>query len=236
MIDIQSLIDIDRMATLALNGSDSLYLDSVSNLYTTIWVWIPLALAAVYLIIRNVESRYLIPILILIVLTVVICDQVSSHFAKPFFARFRPSRDLSMLHQIDTVGGYHGLLYGFFSGHAANSFGIAVLLMWIVRDWWFGLSVGIWATVNSLIRVYLGVHFVGDILVGAAFGTLTGTLLYWLFRLYSKGKLLSPVCVDRYSNIFTSSGFKREDIFLFLSFLFGTGIFILIFACLRQLL
>lgn len=236
MIDIQSLVDADRTVTLSLNGSDSLYLDSVSHLYTSIWVWIPLALAAIYLILRNVHSSKLVPVFILIILTVVICDQVSSHVAKPLFARLRPTRDCCILNLVDTIGAYHGGLYGFFSGHAANSFGIAVLLMWIVRDLWFGLSVGIWATANSLIRVYIGVHFAGDILVGAAFGSLTGTLLYWAFRTFYRGKLLSPVCVDRYNNTFTSSGFKREDIFLFLSVLFGTGIFILVFSCFGQLL
>ncbi len=234
MIDIQSLIDTDRAVTLSLNGSRSLYLDNVSDLYTSVWVWIPLSLVAIYLIIRNVQARKIIPVLIAIVLTVVICDQVSSHVAKPLFARLRPTRDLDILHQVDTVGGYIGGQYGFFSGHAANSFGIAVLLLWYVRDWWFGLSVGIWAALNSLIRVYIGVHFVGDILAGAIFGSLTGTVLYWTYRLFFNGKLLSPVCVERYSNSFTGSGFKKEDIFTFLAVLFGTGIFILIFSCFKQ--
>lgn len=236
MIDIQSLIDIDKRVTLLLNGSDSLFLDNVSHLYTSVLVWIPLALVTLYIIIRNVHTSKLIPVFVIVVLTIVICDQVSGHVAKPIFERFRPSRDVTILDMVDNIGGYYGGRYGFFSSHAANSFGIAVLFMWLVRDLWFGFSVGIWSLLNSLIRVYLGVHFVGDILVGALFGTIVGTLLYWSSQIILKGKLLSPVCVDKYSNTFTSSGFKKEDIFLFLSALFGTGCFILIFSCIHQML
>lgn len=234
MIDIQGLIETDRLATLALNGSDSLYLDGVAHLYTTIFIWIPLALFAIYMILRNVEARRIIPVLLLLVITVVICDRVSSGLAKPMFERFRPTRDPVMMDMVDTVNGYRGGRYGFFSGHAANSFGLAVLFMWLVRDWWFGLSVGLWATLNSLIRTYLGVHFLGDILVGAIFGTLVGTLVYWAYRLFASSKSFSFVHIDRYSNKYSGSGFLKSDIYGFLICLYGTFAVIMIAACITQ--
>ena len=114
---------------------------------------------------------------------------------------------------------------------AANSFGLAVLFMWIVRDWWFGLSVGIWAILNSLIRTYLGVHFLGDIIVGAIAGSLIASMVYWIYRMCVREKSFSQVHIDKYSRTYTSSGFLREDISLFLCFLFGTYLSIMIIAC-----
>lgn len=231
MIDIQSLIETDKLATLSVNGSDSLFLDGISDLYTSIFVWIPLAVMAIYMIIKNVSARRLLAVLFLIVITVVLCDQLSSHVCKPLFMRLRPTRDPEILDMVDTVDGYHGGLYGFFSGHAANSFGLAVLFMWIVRDWWFGLSVGIWAMLNSLIRTYLGVHFLGDIIVGAIAGSLIASMVYWIYRMCVREKSFSQVHIDKYSRTYTSSGFLREDISLFLCFQFGTYLSIMIVAC-----
>lgn len=71
------------------------------------------------------------------------------------------------------------------SGHATSCFGIAVAIAWLTyrtdRAWFGWMMVG-WATAVSLSRVYVGVHFVSDVLAGAAIGTLIGTLLYLLWR------------------------------------------------------
>ena len=231
MIEAQGLIETDRLATLSVNGSESLFWDGVASIYTSIIVWIPLALAAIFLIIRNVNPKRLILVLFMVALTVLLCDQLASSVFKPLFLRLRPTRDPYILNMVDTVNGYRGGLYGFFSGHAANSFGLASLFMWLVRDWLFGLSVSVWAAANSLIRTYLGVHFLGDVLVGAFAGIAIGTLTYWIFRLVTRN--------DRYtvhdSNLlYTSSGFMRSDVFAFMCVLFGTFVVIPICACVKQ--
>lgn len=100
---LQSLIEIDRMVTLSINGSDSLFLDSVAGIFTSIYIWIPLALAAIFLILRNIIPQRLILVLFMVVLTVLICDQVSSSFCKPFFHRLRPTHDPHLINMIDTV-------------------------------------------------------------------------------------------------------------------------------------
>ena len=233
MIEAQGLIETDRLATLSVNGSDSLFWDGVANIYTSIIVWIPLALAAIFLIIRNINPKRLILVLFMVALTVLLCDQLASSVFKPLFLRLRPTRDPNILNMVDTVNGYRGGLYGFFSSHAANSFGLAVLFMWIVRDWLFGLSVSFWAVTNSLIRTYLGVHFLGDIIVGAIAGGIIGSLTYGIYRLITRN--------DRYtvhdSNLlYTSSGFMRSDVFTFMCVLYGTFVVILIWACIKQAL
>ncbi|MGX8689238.1 MAG: phosphatase PAP2 family protein [Bacteroidaceae bacterium] len=230
MSEVQGLIETDRLATLSVNGSDSLFWDGVAGIYTSLIVWIPLAIAAILLLIRNINSKRLLLVLLMVVLTVVLCDQLSSAVFKPLFHRLRPTRDPYILDMVDTVNGYRGGFYGFFSGHAANSFGLAALFLWLVRDRWFSMSVGIWAIINSVVRTYLGVHFVGDILVGAIAGSLIGSLTYWIYYMLSRKDRDHRV---RHSSslLYTKSGFMRNDVFLFLCVLFGTYSVIMIGAC-----
>ena len=231
MTEAQGLIETDRLATLSVNGSDSLFWDNVADIYTSVYVWIPLAIAAILLIIRNVNPKRILFVLLMIALTVLLCDQLSSSVCKPLFHRLRPTRDPFILNMVDTVNGYRGGLYGFFSGHAANSFGLTALFLWLVRDRLFSLSVGIWAIANSVIRTYLGVHFIGDILVGAIVGSLIGSFTYWLYLLVSR-KDRKYLNVHKFSLLYTKSGFMRSDVFVFLCVLFGTYSLIMIGACL----
>ena len=233
MIEAQGLIETDRLATLSINGSESLFWDGVANIYTSALVWIPLALFAILLLIRNIDPKKLLLVLIMVVVTVVLCDQLSSSVCKPLFHRLRPTRDPYILNMVDTVNGYRGGLYGFFSGHAANSFGLASLFMWLVRDRWFSFSVGIWAIINSLIRTYLGVHFAGDILVGAIVGGIIGSFIYWIYYLTTR-KDRSRRNVHDSSILYTRTGFMRSDVFTFLAVQFGTYAVILIGSCITQ--
>jgi len=230
MIEAQDLIETDRLATLSINGSDSLFWDSVANIYTSVIVWIPLALVALFLIIRNVNSRRVLLVLLLIAITVILCDQLSSTVLKPMVQRLRPTRDPYILNMVDTVGGYRGGMYGFISSHAANSFGLATLFMWLVKDKWFSLSVLSWAIINSLIRTYLGVHFVGDILAGAIAGALIGSFIYWIYSMVT-AKDRSSRQTHNSSLLYTKSGFMYSDVLLFMSVLFGTYLVIMIGAC-----
>lgn len=235
MNEVQGLLETDRLATLSINGSDSLFWDGVADLYTSFYVWIPLAVMAILLVVKNINPRRLILVLFLIALTVVLCDQLSSSVFKPFFQRLRPTRDLDILNLVDTVNGYRGGLYGFLSGHAANSFGLAVFYMWMVRDKTFSLAICIWAILNSLIRTYLGVHFVGDILAGAILGSIIGSLTYLIFYLVSRNDWEYRSTIHSSNLLYTKTGFMRSDMFVFLCVMFGTCIFILIGSCLKMI-
>ena len=233
MTEAQGLIETDRLATLSVNGSESLFWDNVADIYTSFIVWIPLAIVAILLLIRNINAKRLILVLCLVAVTIILCDQLSSSVFKPLFHRLRPSRDPYILDMVDTVNGYRGGLYGFFSSHATNSFGLAALFMWLVRDRWFSLSVGIWAIINSLIRTYLGVHFLGDILVGAIAGSIIGSLIYWIYYMVSRNDR-GRWAVHSSNLLYTKSGFMRSDVFMFMCVLFGTCSFIMIGACITS--
>jgi len=100
---------------------------------------------------------------------------------KPFFERFRPSKDPELQHLVHIVNEYRGGRFGFASSHAGNSFALAIFIFQIFKErygwvkWMF-----LWAAVVSYSRIYLGVHYPGDIIVGASIGLLMG----WMF---SKG-------------------------------------------------
>lgn len=233
MSEVQGLIETDRLATLSINGSDSLYWDGVACVFTSFITWIPLAIIAIYVLLRNVKSKRIVLVLFLVALTVLLCDQLSSSVAKPMFHRLRPTRDPYMLDLVDTVGGYRGGYFGFFSGHAANSFGMAALLAWFVKDKWFTVSVFLWAIINSLTRTYLGVHFAGDIIAGAIAGCIVGSMVYLIYHIVTRKDVLRRSFHD--SNlIYTKSGFLRSDVLAFQCVLYATYSVILIVACIKQ--
>lgn len=234
MIDIQGIIEIDRLATLAVNGSDSLFMDGVAFMFSGKLVWVPLMLSLLYLMLKNNQPKSFFIIVGMLVLSVLLADQISSSIIKPMIMRLRPSQDPIMLNTIDTVNGYRGGQYGFVSSHAANSFAIVTFLVLLIKEKWFGLSIYIWAILNSLSRVYLGVHFVGDILCGAVLGSVIGFLVYLLFRVLAKDNVASARYSSYSSALYTRTGYLVGDLSLFQSILYTTYIFIIMYTCVRQ--
>lgn len=230
MIEGQSLIETDRLVTLALNGSGSLFLDGIISMFTSMSTWIAVALVSLFIVFRNNTTKHIILIFVILAITITCCDQLSSSVFKPLFGRFRPSQDPNLINLIDTVNGYRGGQFGFFSSHAANSFGIVVFLLWLIRDFRFGFIVTIWALINSYSRIYLGVHFVGDVLIGMLVGVLFGTAFYWIYRFIIRNELKPKFSTELY----TSSGYLLKDISLFRLILYTTYLFILLYVCIVQ--
>ena len=83
--------------------------------------------------------------------------------------------------------------YGFFSAHAANTMAIAVFFSYLLRKntRYIVTLLLCWSIIVSYSRIYLGVHFPGDVLVGWIFGILLATLYYFLF-LYTEKRLKIP--------------------------------------------
>ena len=118
-------------------------------------------------------------------LLVLFCDQLSSGIAKPLFHRFRPTHQPDFQDAVHTVFNYRGGRYGFFSGHATNSFGFATLIALMFRNKILTTAMYIFAFVMAYSRIYLGVHFISDVVVGMLVGILVGIFIY---RLYIAGR------------------------------------------------
>lgn len=175
-----NLIQWDKDLLLTLNGFHTDFWDGFMWMATDEISWMAFFAVLLYTVYKNKGKEVLLFILS-ITLTILICDQVSGLF-KDFFARPRPSRELSIMDQVHIVNGYRGGRFGFFSSHAANTFGIAVLVSFLMRHWLLTLVMISWALIESYSRIYLGVHYPLDVLTGIVFGALTGYGVYRLHR------------------------------------------------------
>ena len=218
MMDILSL---DTQLTLLINGSDSAFIDGIAWYATRTITWIFMAVVLLYIIIRNSKVPTSIFIIIGLALSVLLADQVASGVFKPLVQRFRPTHDPNLAGLIDTVNGYKGGRYGFFSSHASNTFAIATFVTMLIRNKWVALTAYSFALINCWTRVYLGVHFVGDILAGIAFGLLSG----WFCYQFTKHNALRST-----SNSVISC--SRQDIAFFVSSFILTLIYIVVRALL----
>ena len=171
----------EREAFFWLNGSDYPFLDHFMWLYSGKVVWLPLALFILYVLCYKRDWRQSLLLLLMIALTITLCDQFASHVCKPLCMRYRPTHHPDFMAQVKVVFGYRGGLYGFISSHAANAFGFAMLLTLILKNKALGFSLFFWATLTAYSRIYLGVHFITDIIPGVLSGLCFGALVYVLY-------------------------------------------------------
>jgi len=175
---------MDQAITLFFNGSHSLYLDAFAWSATHIQVWIPFLLVIVYVLFKEHDFAHFFFIIGAAIFCVVISDQVASSIFKPLIARWRPTHNPQIMHLTDIVAGYRGGYFGFFSSHAANTFSIATFLSLIFRDRNVYISLFCWALFNCWTRIYLGVHYMTDLLVGALWGSMIAFLAFRVYRHY----------------------------------------------------
>ncbi|HEY0654687.1 MAG TPA: phosphatase PAP2 family protein [Chryseosolibacter sp.] len=180
MIDF--FLELDKNLFIELNSYHAEWLDTIMVVISHKLTWVPLYLAIVYFIFRTYGIKGVAAV-ICIALTIVLADQITSTFMKPFFARLRPTHDPELRDLVHIVNGYRGEKFGFASSHAANTFGLALFVFFLFRDltrqvrWMF-----LWALVVGYSRIYLGVHYPGDIIVGAVVGMICATGCFMLYR------------------------------------------------------
>lgn len=210
------LTHLDQILTLALNGSSSLYLDALAMTSTKTLTWIPLALLLLYVIIRNNDLRAVVSIVLGIALCILVADQVASGIFKPLIARYRPTQDPQLMYMVDVVNGYRGGRYGFFSSHAANTMSVAIFLSLLIRRRSLTLWLLSWSLLNCWTRVYLGVHYVGDLTVGILWGVVVGWSVYRLLLRVQPSIAPCPQGSSPDSSL-TSAGYSIPSIHLFIS-------------------
>ena len=229
-MDFQTIIDFDKQLLLLLNGSESLFLDSVVLTLTNAWTWVPLYISLLIVVIKNSESTLKILLILASAgLCVLFTGAVDDTIVKPLVGRWRPTRDPEIGLLVDIVDGYRGGDYGFFSAHASNTFSIAIFFCWLVRSRLLSVALVLWSLTNCWTRLYLGVHFPGDILVGLLWGAFVGTGVYCLYRYYSE----KWTCAPRYTSLaYTRTGYHRNDADIPVCVLMFTLIYATFRACL----
>ena len=174
----QTLEQADKLATLEINSWSSAITDPIWQIFSNIPIWVPMYVIIVAFIIQRLGWKKGLIVVAAAALTFGFCDQ-SSNFIKALTERLRPCHDPYMIHNglnILESGGK----FSFFSAHAANAFGLATCTTIGFRidkrlkykgyiTWIY-----VWATLVAVSRIFVGKHFLGDVIVGICVGTLAG--------------------------------------------------------------
>lgn len=172
---------VDSTLLLGLNGLHNPVLDTVMRTVSCRTVWIPLYLLLFALVWRRYGLKGAVLCLLTTLLAVTLADQLCGSWLRSAVGRLRPSNpDNPLSEWVHLVNNYRGGKYGFPSCHAANTAVVAVTLsLWLRRRALMAWLLG-WSALVSLSRIYLGVHYPGDVLAGFAIGV---GIAYGLMRL-----------------------------------------------------
>lgn len=217
---------LDHTLTLLINGSDSIFWDNVMYTVTNTFSWSMVIVALLVIIFKNNSIKNTLIILLTIALLIFVADRICSGLVKSMVARWRPAQDPQLMYMVDVVRGYRGGRFGFFSGHACNTMCMAVFLSMLFRSAKVTLVLIFWSLTTTFTRLYLGVHYLGDVCVGWCVGVILGLLFYYLMRRFQRGD-------DRRSYIseqFTSTGYLKSDMDSFLTIIFFNYVCVIIFA------
>lgn len=179
MEDIKQL-DWDIMLFLNDWGNDTV--DLIFNIITYKYYAIPLYLYLLFILYKKLSRRELAILLITVVILIAASDQIAMLFKNTLVQRLRPFREPALDGLISKVGKSGGT-YGFYSGHASNAMALAVFMWNILKQSHKAIAIFlfIWALLVAYSRVYLGVHYPGDVLMGIFMGTIIGWLGYRLY-------------------------------------------------------
>ncbi len=184
---LETLKSIDTSLFLAINGAHNAFFDFIMFWASNRLIWIPFYVFLAWLLYRHYGKRswYLI---LGAGLVVILTDQTSVHLFKNVFLRLRPCHEPSISGMVHLVNNHCGGQYGFISSHAANSFGLAAYLSLLLgkKIKYFTLLIVLWALLLCYSRVYLGVHYSGDVIVGGIWGAGIGAAVYRILVLRFK--------------------------------------------------
>ena len=179
----EEILKLDSKLFLFLNNLGTTKFDafwlSLSKIEANILMYLFLILLFFHIKKLSPKFLYIFYLLFVIALMITITDQ-GANFFKDSFQRLRPCYNESISDSLRLVKENCGGKYGFFSAHASNSFSLAIFfgLLFKNRIRYMIIITTVYASLISYSRIYLGVHFPIDIIVGSSFGIFVGFIIY----------------------------------------------------------
>jgi len=175
---MEYLKQLDTQLFMLINGSHNAFFDPIMYWLSDKLIWIPMYLLIIFLMVRRYKMRGVL-MLVFVGLTIALCDQTASGLLKNTVQRLRPSHEPALAGLIYLSKAGPGGLYGFASSHAANVFGLATFLCFVLDSKFRYLKYGLffWAILVAYSRIYNGVHYPGDVLAGTIIGIVFGYLM-----------------------------------------------------------
>ncbi|MHB1179670.1 MAG: phosphatase PAP2 family protein [Daejeonella sp.] len=186
MTMLQWLKEIDKELLLYINSHHNPFWDKIMWFASGHISWIPLYVILLILVIFKFkkQSWWLIALIIPLILA---SDQLASGILKPLVQRLRPSHEPGLENILHYVNNYRGGTYGFVSSHVCNVFALATYfsLTAAKRIKWLPYLLFPWAFLVSYSRIYLGVHYPGDVIVPMILGTILGFIIAFIYYRFS---------------------------------------------------
>lgn len=178
---IDQILQLDTDVFIYLNSLGTTTWDPFWMAYTSKFNWIPFYALLLYLMFRQMRLKAVLITLLAVALMILVTDQVTNLF-KSGFQRLRPCHLAELIDGMRLVKSSCGGQYGFFSGHASNTMAAAIFIGLTLKKRFKYLIylLIVWAILMGYSRIYIGVHYPLDVVLGMLFGVLTGALFYKL--------------------------------------------------------
>ena len=218
MYTIQEIIDLDNHLLQTVSGGGSAFFDGCINAYVTPYLWLPLALVLLYVLLKNNSFKNFSVILLLMVAMLGISYLLTIFLLQPLSDYLRSIYNTEALNLLDALNFYRAK-NGSLLILATMVSSLGIFLMLLIRHAAFNVSLALWAAIGCFAGVYTAANYPWDIVVGILLGLLCGTVAYKIFGNYMSRQRVRR---DWVSNRYTKSGYEVSDIYLLLVFMYAT--------------